>query len=49
MSPSDIKNQKLKDLDDKLHEIRENKNSNKHSNGQAFNSAIIGWKRFLYL
>ena len=48
MSPSDIKNQKLKDLDHKLNEIRK-KNSNKPSNGQAFKSAHIGWRMILEL
>ena len=49
MSPSDIKNQKLKDLDHKLNEIREKKNSNKPSNGQAFKSAHMGWRMILEL
>ena len=49
MSTSDIKNQKLKDLDHKLNEIREKKNSNKSSNGQAFKSAHIGWRMILEL
>ena len=30
MSPSEIKNQQLKDLDDKLNEIRKKKNLNKN-------------------
>ena len=49
MSPSDIKNQKLKDLDHKLNEIREKKNSNKPLNGQVFKSAHIGWRMILEL
>ena len=49
MSTSDIKNQKLKDLDHKLNEIREKKNINKPSNGQAFKSAHIGWRMILEL
>ena len=49
MSPSEIKNQQLKDLDDKLNEIRKKKNLNKNSNGQAFKSAHIGWRMILEL
>ena len=49
MSTSDIKNQKLKDLDLKLSEIREKNISNKSSNGQAFKSAHIGWRMILEL
>ena len=49
MSPSDIKNQKLKDLDHKLNEIREKKISNKPSNGKAFKSAHMGWRMILEL
>ena len=49
ISTSDIKNQKLKDLDHKLNEIREKKNSNKSLNGQAFKSAHIGWRMILEL
>ena len=49
MSPSDIKNQKLKDLDYKLNEIRKKRNSNKPSNGQVFKSAHIGWRMVLEL
>ena len=49
MSTSDIKNQKLKDLDLKLNEIREKKNSNKSANGQVFKSAHIGWRMILEL
>ena len=49
MSPSDIKNQKLKDLDHKLNEIREKKNSKKSSNGQVIKSAHMGWRMILEL
>ena len=49
MSTSDIKNQKLKDLDHKLNEIREKKISNNPSNRQAFKSAHIGWRMILEL
>ena len=49
MSPLEIKNQKLKDLDHKLNAIREKKNSNKQSNGQAFKSAHMGWRMILEL
>ena len=49
MSTSEIKNQQLKDLDDKLNEIRKKKNLNKNSNGQAFKSAHIGWRMILEL
>ena len=49
MSPSEIKNQKLKDLDHKLNEIREKKNLNKPTNGHAIKSAHIGWRMILEL
>ena len=49
MSPPEIKNQKLKDLDHKLNEIRDKKNFDKPSNGQAFKSAHIGWRMILEL
>ena len=49
MSPSNIKNQQLKDLDHKLNEIRKKKNTNKSSEGQAFKSAHIGWRMILEL
>ena len=39
----------LKDLDHKLNEIREKKNSKKPSNGQAFKSAHMGWRMILEL
>ena len=49
MSPSEIKNQKLKDLDHKLNEIREKKVLNKPTNGHALKSAHIGWRMILEL
>ena len=48
MSSSNIKNPKLKDLDDKLKDIR--KNTVKYSSdNQAFKSAHIGWRMVLEL
>ena len=48
MSPSHIKNPRLKDLDDKLRYIRENKVKS-NSNNQVFKSAHIGWRMVLEL
>ena len=48
MCSSNIKNPKLKDLDDKLKDIR--KNTVKYSSdNQAFKSAHIGWRMVLEL
>ena len=49
MTPSNIKNQQLKDLDHKLNEIRKKKNADKPSEGQSFKSAHIGWRMILEL
>ena len=48
MSSSHIKNQKLKDLDDKLKDIRKN-TVETNSQSQAFKSAHIGWRMVLEL
>jgi F0F1-type ATP synthase assembly protein I len=48
MSSSDIKNPKLKDLDEKLKDIRKNKVGSNTDN-QAFKSAHIGWRMVLEL
>ena len=48
MSSSHIKNPKLKDLDDKLKDIRKNKVKS-NSDNQAFKSAHIGWRMVLEL
>ena len=48
MSSPHIKNPKLKDLDDKLKNIREN-TVETNSQSQAFKSAHIGWRMVLEL
>ena len=48
MSSPHIENPKLKDLDDKLKKIRENKVGS-NSDNQAFKSAHIGWRMVLEL
>ena len=48
MSSSNIKNPKLKDLDDKLKGIRKN-TVKSNSDNQAFKSAHIGWRMVLEL
>ena len=48
MSSHHIKNPKLKDLDNKLKYIRENKVES-NSNTKAFKSAHIGWRMVLEL
>ena len=48
MSSPHIKNPKLKDLDDKLKDIRDNKVGS-NSDNQAFKSAHIGWRMVLEL
>ena len=48
MSSSHIKNPKLKDLDDKLKDIRK-KTVKSKSDNQAFKSAHIGWRMVLEL
>ena len=48
MSSPHIKNPKLKDLDDRLKDIRENKVGS-NSDNQAFKSAHIGWRMVLEL
>ena len=48
MSSSDIKNPKLKDLDEKLKDIRKNKVGS-YTDNQAFKSAHIGWRMVLEL
>ena len=48
MSSPHIKNPKLKDLDDKLKNIRENKIES-NSDNKAFKSAHIGWRMVLEL
>ena len=48
MSSPHIKNPKLKDLDDKLKNIREN-TVESNSQSQAFKSAHIGWRMVLEL
>ena len=48
MSSPHIKNQKLKDLDDKLKHIRKN-TVESSSQSQAFKSAHIGWRMVLEL
>ena len=48
MSSPHIENPKLKDLDDKLKKIRENKVGS-NSDNKAFKSAHIGWRMVLEL
>ena len=48
MSSPHIKNPKLKDLDDKLKDIRKN-TVESNSQSQAFKSAHIGWRMVLEL
>lgn len=48
MSSFNIKNSKLKDLDDKLKKIKENKLEVKSEN-RAFKSAHIGWRMVIEL
>ena len=48
MSSLHIKNPKLKDLDDKLKDIRKN-TVESNSQSQAFKSAHIGWRMVLEL
>jgi len=48
MSTLNIKNPKLKDLDDKLQNIKDNKSESKPDN-LAFKSAHIGWRMVLEL
>ena len=48
MSSPHIKNEKLKDLDDKLKHIRKN-TVESNSQSQAFKSAHIGWRMVLEL
>ena len=48
MSSPHIKNPKLKDLDDRLNNIKKNKTGSASGN-QAFKSAHIGWRMVLEL
>ena len=48
MSSSNIKNPQLKDLDNKLKDLRKNKVGSK-TDSQAFKSAHIGWRMVLEL